>query len=500
LYPGSRIVIAAQNLKTSLKIISEKIQKMYDESINLKREIKELKAGQNDPIVKFHNGSQICIVTSNQGSRGSRATVLVVDEFRMVDYDVVKSVLKKFLTEIRHPQYIKKPEYAHMQERSKEIYLSSAWYTYHWSWRRFQAFVKSMIEGKKYFVCGLPYQLSIKENLLMRGQVIDEMQESDFDMIEYQIEMECLFFGESEKAYFKFEQLNKSRITKRPYIPITDEEYIKFKGDRRKSKFHKAKHVNELRFLGVDIAIIGGKTNDSTVFTFIRCIPSGDHYIKSVEYIETLDGQLTSVQALKLKRLFYDLECDYCVMDTAGNGIGIYDSCALITVDDSRGIEYPAWKAMNDEGMKDRAIDQNAIPLIQSIKVAGHSAPQINHEMATYTKTQFEQNNIKLLCSEQEGQEYMIEKHGLMKMDSSDMAKMVVPYINTTRLISEMINLEMVTRDGYIKLVEPVGHKKDRYSSLSYCLYFIKQLESEMRVKPEETDDFDVLASYLQGF
>ena len=127
LYPGSKIVIASQNLKTSLKIISEKIDDMYKKSPNLRREISDMKMGQNDPGVDFHNGSWIRIVTSNQGSRGGRATLLVVDEFRMVDATVITSVLKKFLTAIRDPGYLKKKEYKHLKERSKEIYLSSAW-------------------------------------------------------------------------------------------------------------------------------------------------------------------------------------------------------------------------------------------------------------------------------------------------------------------------------------------------------------------------------------
>jgi len=127
LYPGSRIVIASQNLKASLKIISEKIQGIYDDCPNLQREIFDLKGGVTNPVVKFHNKSWIRIATANQGSRSGRATLLVVDEFRLVDMEVINSVLRKFLTAIRNPKYLEKPEYAHLQERNKEIYLSSCW-------------------------------------------------------------------------------------------------------------------------------------------------------------------------------------------------------------------------------------------------------------------------------------------------------------------------------------------------------------------------------------
>jgi hypothetical protein len=43
------------------------------------------------------------------------------------------------------------------------------------------------IKGKKYFLCGLPYQLSIQEGLLMKEQVIDEMQEEDFNSLSLEI-------------------------------------------------------------------------------------------------------------------------------------------------------------------------------------------------------------------------------------------------------------------------------------------------------------------------
>lgn len=101
----------------------------------------------------------------------------------MVDFQIISKVLRKFLISPRHPKYLDNPKYAHLQERNKEIYLSSCFYKSHWSWQRAVTYFKAMTEGKKYFICSLPYQLAIKENLLMRDQVLDEMSESDFDPI-----------------------------------------------------------------------------------------------------------------------------------------------------------------------------------------------------------------------------------------------------------------------------------------------------------------------------
>src|SRR5690606_26034434 len=142
---------------------------------------------------------------------------------------------------------LNKPEYQHLKERNKEIYLSSAWFTSHWSWEKLKAFYRLMVKGREYFIAGLPYQLAIKEGLLMREAVEDEMSESDFDEIGFYMEMEAMFFGESEKAFFKFDDLTKRRKIPIALYPKT--EY----GLLRDKKFkYINKGQNEIRLVSCD--------------------------------------------------------------------------------------------------------------------------------------------------------------------------------------------------------------------------------------------------------
>ena len=76
LYPDTKICIASGTKGQSLNIISEKIQGFYDNSPNLRREIRELKASVSDPVVNFHNGSWIKVVAANDNARSSRANVI----------------------------------------------------------------------------------------------------------------------------------------------------------------------------------------------------------------------------------------------------------------------------------------------------------------------------------------------------------------------------------------------------------------------------------------
>lgn len=96
-------------------------------SANLRREITSVKISQNEGMIEFANGSWIQVVTASDSGRGKRANILIVDEFRMVSLNVINTVLKRFITAPRQPGYLSNPEYKDMQERNKEIYMSSAW-------------------------------------------------------------------------------------------------------------------------------------------------------------------------------------------------------------------------------------------------------------------------------------------------------------------------------------------------------------------------------------
>ena len=126
LYPETKIIIASGNKAQSAEVI-KKIDDLRKNSPNLNREISNIKPDAIDAKVEFCNGSWCRTVASNQGERSARANLIIVDEFRMVDLDIINKVLRKFLSAPRHPKYLDQPEYAHLQERNKEIYLSSAW-------------------------------------------------------------------------------------------------------------------------------------------------------------------------------------------------------------------------------------------------------------------------------------------------------------------------------------------------------------------------------------
>ena len=108
-------------------LIKEKIEKeLIKSSPNLQREIKKISTSNNNVEVQFWNGSTFVVSPANDDARGQRATLLIVDEFRQCDKTILDSVFSPMLIK-RQPPFTFKPEYEHLKEEPREIYLSSAW-------------------------------------------------------------------------------------------------------------------------------------------------------------------------------------------------------------------------------------------------------------------------------------------------------------------------------------------------------------------------------------
>ena len=159
LYPETRICLASKTRKQATEIIDKIREILMPKSANLRLEISEIQVNQVNAFVSFKNGSRIVVVTAAESARHNRATVLVVDEFRMVEKNTIDMVLRKFLTSERHPAYLDKPEYKNYPRESvKELYASSCWYESHWSYELVRSYVVNMIRGRSYFCCAMPYQ------------------------------------------------------------------------------------------------------------------------------------------------------------------------------------------------------------------------------------------------------------------------------------------------------------------------------------------------------
>ena len=488
LWPGTRVCVASSRRSQATEVLNKIIYELMPLSAELRAEIDDKRTHVNntEAIIVFKNSSTIKVVTASDTARGNRCHVLLLDEFRLMQKDVVDTVLRKFLTLRRMPRYDdltdeeRKREYA--KEKNLTMYLSSAWFKDSWAYAKCTDALKAMFENKRQFVCGFPYQLSIEEGLLDPELVEDEMAEADFSEIRFSIEMDALFYGAADGAFFDFDVVSKNRKIQYPMLP--DKLSTKVSGGQA---FRIPQKQNgEVRILSADIALMSSKRNKNDATSiFINNMTStkSGRYMSNIVYADSCEGLRTDDQALMIRKLYDEYMCDYIVLDTNGIGLGVYDALARDITDPETGQIYPALSCFNDKTMAERCTVPGASKVIWSIKANA----QFNSDAAFLLREGFQSGRIRLLANEFDAEETLSEIKGYSALNPQEKIRYQLPYIHTTLLIDELVNLEHEEVGTRVRIYEKSGRRKDRYSSLAYNYYVALQIENR-KAKRGDTD------------
>lgn len=480
LFPGTKIVVSSGTLKQANEVLLKIQDDFMKQSSILRSEIEKCNIGQNDASIYFKNGSWIKTRTSSENSRSARANCIVVDEFRMVDETVINTVLRKFLTSPRQPKYLQKPEYAHMQERNKEIYMSSAYFKSSWAYKKAQSYTLNFFDDtKKYFICGLPYQVSIREGLLSRSQLEDEMSEADYNELVQQMEMECLWFGDTDGSLFKFDELTARRRLRKAFPPLS------FCND--KITIPKLTATGK-RILSIDVALMKStkkKKNDASAIYINDLIQVNDTaYQSNFVYGETFEGLKTDELGMIVMKYFYEYQCTDLVLDTNGIGLGVYDFITKDQICQENGKRYKAMTCINDKDMAERCKVRDANKVVWSVKANAN----FNNEICVLLRNGIQNGKINFLIPEQDADSSLKETYkGYFKMSPTEQAKLKMSYIQTTFAVYELIKLDHEVKNGNIKVKEVEGMRKDRYSSIAYSYWCACQLELKLKPQTQNT-------------
>lgn len=486
LYPGTNIRIASRTRSQATEVIKKILTILNSEDTpkTLKDEKLYDKISPSEACIKWRNGSEVAVVTASETGRGQRANCLLIDEFRMVDRDIIDTILKKFLAVPRMPGFMSKPEYQNYPaERNKILYASSAWYVGHWSFEIVTSYVNSMLNNGangSHFCCSISYHVPYLEGLLDYERLQEDMSETGFNEISFRMEMEGLFYGLGSGGLYSYDDIDKNRKIKYPFYPRLSNIKV---ADKR--LYIPEKRQGEIRILSADIALIAStkNKNDATSIFINQMIPLGNgRYIKNIVYPENNEGLRTDAQALNIRRLFADYDCDYLVVDVKSAGIGVADALLADIYDQTTGEMFGALSCCNDEGWANRCFVRGAPKVIWAI----NGSEMFNSKCAMLLREEFRQGRIKLLCSEIDAEDLLRDLLGNKVWNSlslQDRVNLQLPYINTRLLIDELINLETEVKNGIVKVKEKPGARKDRYSSLSYNIFVAKEIERELNQK-----------------
>lgn len=499
LYPKSKIVIVSSTKGQSKLIVTEKIKnELIPQSPMLEREILNIKDNQNEVIVYFRNGSTITVVPALDSARGHRSTFIIYEEFRMIDKFIIDSVISPFQI-IRPVAYLQYDEYGDLVEEPTDMYISSAWYANHWMSKLIVDTYKDVSNNKSACLLGLDYSITLKHKIKTKNQILKDKKK--FDPVTFRIEYNNEMIKENTSAYFTYKMFTDNQRNKKPFYPRLAIDVIA----KRKNPYAIPKQKGEVRIVSCDMAFAGGKGNDNSIFSCLRLIPETTSYVvqsedgsekevkqgyrKIVSYLEPINGGDIVKQAVRIKQLFEDFEADYCVLDTRNGGLTVYDLLAKIIYDEERDKEYTPWVCINDEKIAGRIKTVGALPVLFAI----NASQNLNSVIAIGMRMALTSQMIDFLIPFNEASDSTLTKipEYISATEVDTQIFYERPYLETQELINECVELtyERKEQTGAIIISEQGSNCKDRYTSVSYGVYFASLLEQDLL---SDNSDYEV--------
>lgn len=451
LYPGTSILVVAPTADQATRI-AEKIRDLCNENENFRNEIKPTNAktyvsiSKDESTVTLKNGSTICSVPMGR-ARSRRAKMVIVDEARDIDMDILRSVVNPVRNETRYNARTYKFE----DFDSKIIYISSACQKNYGFYKEFERIVQRRAAGdKSYFACVLHYKTPIAEGLT-KPSFYEEERRSNPETT-FQMEYESKFLGSSENSAFPFELVQSCRT-------LNNIEMEQPKGS--KSRY----------IISLDIATSKAKGSDNSILMVHKFIEKKDGaFARKVVHIRSYRGEPLDFLAEEVRKYFHVRfpNCEKIVYDARGIGDSFDRFFDKEWLDVESGREYPPL-VVDDEPLSNPDAKQALHPF--------RAVNTLNQRIYTNLRVALEKQNIELPNSYRLIKDQQAELEESKRMSKEELAN----YLEADALQIEMGNV--VAKNGaggnIIYDVPKNGMHKDRYSSLAMGNDYISELEKE---------------------
>lgn len=247
-FPGSKILIAGPTFRTARLIFNYIEDICRNPDAQLLMQCMGVLSKRNDQFCWKVNGGEITAIPLNgEKIRGFRANILIIDEFLLMNKDMVEKVLIPYLVapqDIKERQIIREmeddqirrglmteEERMDFENNAKLIALSSASYTCEYLYEKYSEFVKEIYaegmpkNGAKYFVSQMAYN-SVPEDRM--EQSIIELAQSDLSSTaNFKREYGAQFIDGSD-SYFSMKKMMDCTL------PPGESPHLLLRGDKDK--------------------------------------------------------------------------------------------------------------------------------------------------------------------------------------------------------------------------------------------------------------------------
>ena len=462
--PGRKVFICANTKQQAAQITKEKIYEIYDHWPLLKKEVvgSELKEypgnfGKDYVTLRFRNGSQLDVVLAGDAARGGRRHGGMVDEIRDGDEEAINSVVIPLVNVSRR---LPNNTVNEKEPNQQIIATTSAGNKTSFAYERLiDTFENAIIDPDHAFMFGCDWRLPAMHGLIDKQYINKLKMSPSYNAESFATEYLSLWQGSSEEAWFSYEKLSKYRKIKNP-------------------ETHAINRPESEQFYLISVDV--GRISDQTAVCVFRVnVVNNKFYSTLVNLIvlgRTPQTKPFSIQAVDLKKIIVAFNPREVVIDTNGLGVGLADEMIKPQIDE-KGNVLPAYGFINDDNYK-LIQPKDAPRILYGIKA--NSA--LNSKIHGNCYSRLTSGLVRFLIKEQEAKSALLATKIGQRMTTEQRVMRLMPHEMTTKLFEEMSNLRLKRTGASLDIVlERINSRfpKDKYSSFSYGLWRIKELEEE---------------------
>lgn len=460
-HPGIQLSVTAQTKDSAALLIKDKMSDILRHYPMLKNEIAKETYTGNITEVLFKNGARISNLANSQTSKGQRRHRLSVEESVLVDNETFEDSVKPI---VEIPRYtVGKLSIVNPTELNQQInFFTTPGWRGSDEFFRSMAMINNMRELQGDIVLGSDWMLacwygrgSSKSNILRKMK--------EMNPIAFAQNYGGTWTGSSSNALVDINKLLKCRSLETP-ITETNIEQGEY-------------------YIAVDVARSERETNNqgSIVVGKVERNPATSRVL-SVDIINIISLPNTmnfEGQAAVIKKTANIYHPKMTVVDGNGLGVGLIDELLKESIDPYTKEPLGCWATINTD--KKPAVD-NAEKCLFDLKSQG-----IQTNIVVSFIDMIEGGRVRLLVRKQEQDFGDVEKE--------DYKNNILPFVQTDLLIDEIGNLKIKVETSKALKVEKVIRKinKDRFSALSYLLYYINEYTNNTKRRESKQLDFSKL-------
>lgn len=469
LYPGSHLFVTTGGKEQAAGILKEKQEELCKLIPGLNNELDlsrgKTKTSKDNIELLFKNGSKLDIMAARQSSRGKRATGGLMEECILIDQTLLNEVIIPTMNVDRRLSDGSRHEEETVNK--SQIFVTTAGWKNSFAYQKLiQLLIQQIIDPSEAIVLGGSWRVPVMEKLLKKSFIEELKLDGTYNDSSFSREYESEWSGDVENAFFSAEKFDKHRQLLQPEYEFSN----------RSSK-------NAYYIVSVDV----GRKGCTTEVSIIKVTPQVQgSSLKSLVNLYSFEDEHFENQAINLKRLFYKYKSRRLVIDANGLGIGLVDYMVKTQIDPDTGELLPDFGVYNDDESfykkyRTTETEQDAMYLIKA------NAP-INTETYSYVQAQINSGKVKFLIDEQQAKTKLLSTKAGQAMSSEARGSYLMPFTLTTILREQMLNL-VEENEGVNIILKRVSRNipKDRFSSFSYGMYYIKQEEDRGRKRKKRS-------------